>query len=280
VRRICTLALSGLIAQLALPAHAQDPIQRFRPGGGYQRHNQAWPVHWQAPVPAQVPVPAQAPAPIQTPVPAPEAAVVAPPSDGCAALESLLHDAPQITYTKEDLPGDALNIALVGTREEIVTAFQSCGWYSAAPITLRSAAGITISVALNVPYRRAPVSNLYLFGRKQDLAFESPAGRSARTRHHVRFWCLGIMSPDGRPIWIGAATLDAWVGRSYTTGKITHHIAPAIDPERDKILNDLSCCGLLAGSCMVSRCGPTEGYNGEGDYYFSDGNLGVGILAH
>jgi hypothetical protein len=37
------------------------------------------------------------------------------------------------------------------------------------------------------PDDEAPVSTLYLFGRKEDLAFEKPVGGSPKERHHVRF---------------------------------------------------------------------------------------------
>ena len=55
------------------------------------------------------------------------------------------------------------------------------------------------------------VSDLYLFGRKQDLAFERPIGDNPRKRHHVRFWHWDKLE-DGRPVWFGSATLDERVG--------------------------------------------------------------------
>jgi hypothetical protein len=43
-------------------------------------------------------------------------------------------------------------------------------------------------VMLDRPYRDAPVSPLYYEGKKEQLAFEKPEGKSADRRHHVRFW--------------------------------------------------------------------------------------------
>jgi hypothetical protein len=94
------------------------------------------------------------------------------------------------------VPGGPITVALVGTREEMQAAFGAAGWYADAPITVRSSVGITVSVVFNVPYRRAPLSNLYMWGRPQDLAFEKPHGKSARMRHHVQFWCAGV-GPSG-----------------------------------------------------------------------------------
>jgi hypothetical protein len=35
------------------------------------------------------------------------------------------------------------------------------------------------------PYDDAAVSNLFLFGRREDLAFEKPVGEKLMTRHYV-----------------------------------------------------------------------------------------------
>src|SRR5947199_65676 len=112
----------------------------------------------------------------------------------------------------------------------------------------------------------------------QDLAFEKPAGRSARTRHHARFWCSGAVGPDGRPLWLGADTFNLWVGRSYTTGRVTHHIAPDIDRERDTLLADLYRSGRLEQPFLVPHLGWNTGRNGGGDCYHTDGNMAVGVL--
>jgi hypothetical protein len=182
------------------------------------------------------------------------------------------------TWTKIGLPGDPLNVALVGTCQEIRSAFCAAGWYVADPITVRSCLGISVSVVLNLPYHQAPMSWLYLYGRTQDLAFQRPAGTSARRRHHVRFWCSGAVSSDGRPIWLGAVTFDRAVGLSHTTGKFTHHIAPWIDRERDTLMGDLWRSGYLSQTLQISNRGPTLGHNGEGDPYSTDGNVAVGVL--
>jgi len=79
----------------------------------------------------------------------------------------------------------------------------------------------------------APVSNLYLFGRKEDLAFEQEVDDNPRHRHHVRFGQTDKVDPDGRPVWVGSAVFDKRVGLSRTTGQITHVTAANVDAERD-----------------------------------------------
>jgi hypothetical protein len=208
----------------------------------------------------------------QPPAPAPD------PEAGPDGLASLLQAAPKTTRTKDGIPGDPLNVALVGTRQELAAALCAAGWVPADPVTLRSAVGITVSVIFNVPYPQAPLSTLYLYGRPQDLAFEKEAGKSARTRHHARFWCAGAVAPDGRPLWLGADTFNLRVGRSYTTGRVTHHIAPDIDRERDTLMTDLFRSGRMEQPFLVPHLGWTKGRNGEGDCYYTDGNLAVGVL--
>jgi len=187
---------------------------------------------------------------------------------------------PKVTRAPNGLPGDPLNVGLVGTEAEIQRAFPAAGWHPADPITLRSSLGIAESVVLDRPDPDAPVSTLELFGRKQDLAFEQDLGRSARERNHVRFWRTDLTDDGGRPVWIGAATFDRGVGLSHTTGQITHHIAPDIDAERDRLMDDLVRGGQLATLFAVTGIGPTlNGHNGGGDRYFTDGELDVGVLA-
>src|SRR4051794_37176452 len=99
-----------------------------------------------------------------------------------------LEDAPKTTLTAQGIPGDPLNVGLIGTREELVPAMLAAGWSPADPITFETSLRISRSVLLGRPYPDAPVSNLFVFGRRQDLAFEKPMGDSARQRHHVRFW--------------------------------------------------------------------------------------------
>ena len=119
------------------------------------------------------------------------------------------------------------------------------------------------------------------FGRKQDLAFQKAAGKSARRRHHVRFWKSVELGHAGTPLWIGAVTFDKSVGFSHRTGQITHHIAPDIDSERDGLVADLRSHGFLSELYQVTGVGATLlGRNGGGDLYYTDGELTIGVLAN
>ena len=190
-----------------------------------------------------------------------------------------LENAPKTTLTAQNIPGDPLNLALIGTLEELIHAMIDAGWSPADPTTLKSSLGIAGSVLLRRPYRDAPVSNLYVFGRKQDYAFEKPAGKSASHRHHVRFWRSTELGQAGEPLWIGAVTYDRSVGLSHRTGQITHHISQDVDSERDGLIADLVKARRIGKLFQVTGVGSTLiGRNGGGDWYYTDGELTVGVL--
>jgi hypothetical protein len=135
-----------------------------------------------------------------------------------------------VTHTRAGIPGDPINVGLVGSKADVLCAMHAAAWYPADPITLRSSIEIVGSVLLNRPYRDAPVSSLYFQDRREDLAFEKPAGTSADRRSHVRFWMVLDRGQEGRAVWLGAATFDRGVGFSRDDGQITHHIAPISMP--------------------------------------------------
>ena len=190
-----------------------------------------------------------------------------------------LADIPNITHTADGIPGDPLNVSLVGTETELKKIMLAAQWYPADPLTLRSRLEIASAAVFEHPYDDAPVSNLYLWGRKEDLAFEQPVGNDPRQRHHVRFWRSDKLDADGRPLWAGAAIFDQRVGLSYTTGQITHHTAPEIDAERDTLFADLKRTGHLSKVYFIDGFHQVrQGRNGGGDPWFTDGRLGVGVI--
>ena len=186
---------------------------------------------------------------------------------------------PRHTTTAQGRQGDAINVAFIGTEEELHRMFAAAGWYAADPITLETSIRIAADVVVHKPYAHAPVSDLYVWDRKQDAAFEQPVGDSPKQRHHVRFWCSREVDRQGEPLWLGAATYDERVELSRTTGGITHKIGPEIDRERNKLVNDAARAGVLDGYYWVDPFHRIrEGRNGGGDPYVTDGRLAVGVI--
>jgi hypothetical protein len=183
---------------------------------------------------------------------------------------------PMVTRTAQGIPGDPINVGLIGDNRDVLCAMQAAGWYPADPVTLKSSIAIVGSVLLDRPYRAAPVSKLYYLGRAEDLAFERPVGGSADHRHHVRFWKALDKGAEDRPVWLGDATFDRSVGISNYTGAITHHIAADIDSERTVLAGDLEAAGMVDAKYQVTGIGPTvAGRNGGGDLYYTDGEVWI-----
>ena len=186
---------------------------------------------------------------------------------------------PRHTTTAQGRQGDAINVAFIGTEEELHRMFAAAGWYAADPITMETSIRIAADVVVHKPYAHAPVSDLYVWDRKQDAAFEQPVGDSPKQRHHVRFWCSREVDRQGEPLWLGAATYDERVELSRTTGGITHKIGPEIDRERNKLVNDTARAGVLDGYYWVDPFHKDrQGRNGGGDPYVTDGRLAVGVI--
>lgn len=181
------------------------------------------------------------------------------------------------TRTGEGLLGDPVNLALYGTKEELRQVMLKSGWHEAAPLTFRTAVKIIAAVIRNKPYVTAPMSALFLFDHKQDLAFQIPDGNNPRRRHHVRFWKTPKKwwLPGGyQADWLGAATFDRNVGLSLFNGQITHKIDPYVDTERDYVIQTLQDNKFIADMTLVKNF--TTEYrtrNGGGDIIYTDGAL-------
>ena len=190
-----------------------------------------------------------------------------------------LDDIPDITLTGNGIPGDPLNVAVIGTEAELKQIVQAAGWHAGRSARAAERLDDRRRHGAQAARRYGAVSNLFLFGRKEDLAFEQPVGDSPRKRNHVRFWHTDKID-NGRPEWIGSATYDERVGLSGTTGQITHHIAADVDAERDHLFQDLKETGDLSETYFVDGFHKTlEGRNGGGDRWYTDGRLEVGGIS-
>jgi hypothetical protein len=178
-----------------------------------------------------------------------------------------------LTRTGTGIPGDPLNIALIGSEEDVVKSLLAAGWDPATPLSFESSVRIAVDTVIDRPDPNAPVSSLYLYGRKEDLAFEKPVGHSPRERHHVRLW-KAPETKGWRPLWMGSATHDIGVELSHTTGQVTHHIAPDVDAERDLLLAELTGAERVSGVRWIAGYQTVlQGRNGGGDPWHTDGRL-------
>jgi LssY C-terminus len=193
------------------------------------------------------------------------------------AVETVLANAPQRASSKDGKPGDPLNLVVIGSAGQIMQAFQQAGWSAAEKKTSTSVFDTVRAVMDGQGYGKAPVSELYVFGRAEDLAFEKMFN-TFNKRHHLRLWQTGARTPDGREIWLGAATHD--IGLEPTnTGSISHAIDPNLDDERSRVGADLAVGGSVAAEKLVPRSNPlSQGLTATGGKWHTDGLLLVIVL--
>ena len=183
------------------------------------------------------------------------------------------------TRTNAGLFGDAVNLAFLGTEQQLRGALERTGWVLADPVTLTSSWRIVTSTLLHRSYLQAPVSPLLLFGRQQDFAYQQEVNGNPRQRHHVRFWRCpeGWLLPGGiASDWLGAASFDRAVGLSLFTLQITHRVGENIDAERDYLVSSMQTAYPEVSVNVIKNF--STGYhsrNGGGDSIVTDGDLPV-----
>jgi hypothetical protein len=202
---------------------------------------------------------------------------------------------PSYTITGDGLPGDPVNVVLVGTLQQLRGAFAALGWFEADRLGLASSWGMVRAFVLNAPYPTAPFSTLYLFGRGQDIGFQKAIDNSPRKRHHVRFWALsrtrasatwGTASfwlntecpPDNESVlWIGAATKDTGLSFTRLSFQITHATDSDTNAERDYVVSELRKNRSIEGVELyqAGKNLPAERVN----HYITDGEITLAILA-
>lgn len=188
-------------------------------------------------------------------------------------------DLPLTCLRSNGTPADPLNVRVVAEPQQLSAALVAAGWYRADEVTLVTSTRIVVDTILARPYSTAPVSDLYLYGRRQDYAFQFP-GRDVRERDHIRFWDTGVLAEDGRPLWVGAATRDVAVKLVPGLGLPTHQISPKVDAERDFLVESLAETGWVVELRLVPGFGVhTVSDNGYGDVYFTDGMVALVVLA-
>lgn len=183
------------------------------------------------------------------------------------------------TRTTDGLLGDPVNLALRGSEAQVHQAMTVAGWTLAEEITVRSSWRMIVATLTRRSYPQAPVSSLFLFGRRQDFAYQQEVDGNPGKRHHVRFWRCpqGWLLPGGHQVdWLAAGTYDRSVGFSLFTLQITHKIDENTDIERDYIVQ--SALKARASIEVTTLKDFSTGYhsrNGGGDAIQTDGDLPV-----
>ena len=177
--------------------------------------------------------------------------------------------------------GDPINLALVGSGEDVISALTAGGWTFTEAITADSVRRMIGAAIADEAYLNAPVSALYLFGRKQDMALQRGRSKIAQ-RNHMRLW-LAPFRCEGQPVWVGQVSRDIGVKATTKSPTLTTHIIdPNVDESREYVLHSLfhneavRWFAFVRGVGAATRDNPR--HNLTDDPYFTDGNrLAVGV---
>jgi hypothetical protein len=177
--------------------------------------------------------------------------------------------------------GDPLNLIIIGDEEALWPAFLRSGWDPTAAMTAGSALKTGVFGIFGGGYRYAPISNLYVYGRPQDLALQKVRS-NIHYRNHLRLW-LAPVTFRGLPLLIGQISRD--IGSRFTTKSktlTTHRIDPNVDETRSSLVQDFIHAQALKAYARVGGVGfvsPEEPRgNLTGDPWFTDGNRAAMLL--
>ena len=113
---------------------------------------------------------------------------------------------PSYTITGDGLPGDPVNVALVGTLQQLRSAFRFARLVRSRSAGAGKLLGHDSGLCVQLALSHRPFSTLYLFGRGQDIGFQKAIDNSPRKRHHIRFWALSVTRAQG---YVGCSGLLA-----------------------------------------------------------------------
>lgn len=192
-----------------------------------------------------------------------------------AALESL-----PCCATNEDgsRNGDPLNLVIIGGIEDAFPSLVRRGWSPTEVTWKGSVMRIMKSAMSRERYPYAPISNLYLFGRPQDIALQK-ARDNIHQRNHLRLW-RSPMLYHGKPVWVGQVSRD--IGSRLTIHSptfTTHKIDPDVDEAARALMEDLvysqalRAIGLVKGVGAAPKSAPRE--NLTTDPYYTAGMRSV-----
>ena len=178
------------------------------------------------------------------------------------------------TNSKGNEYGDPLNLVLVGSKNNILAALTRRNWHPTEIMWSKAIWRTFKSFLQGERYRYSPVSPLYVYERRQDIAWQKARG-TINERNHMRFW-LSPIRFRGQKVFVGQISRDIGVKFTLKSPTIsTHVIDPDVDEARRYFLEDLAYsqalarCGFVKGIGVVTKEAPRM--NLVGDPFYTDG---------
>jgi len=199
-----------------------------------------------------------------------------------AAFRTALESLPCcVTNESGSKTGDPINLVIVGGLDDAFPALVRRGWRPTEATWSGSVLKMMKSALAHDRYPYSPVSNLYLYGRRQDLALQK-ARDTIHQRNHLRLW-LSPLSYHGKQVWVGQISRD--IGSRLTIHSktlTTHKIDPDVDEARLALVEDMTYSQSLAKFGFVNGVGAATAsaprQNLTTDPWYTDGRRAVLIF--
>ncbi len=187
-----------------------------------------------------------------------------------------------VTNAKGDKTGDPVNFVIIGDAEAVWPALLRAGWDPTAAMSAGTALKTGFFGIFGGSYRYSPVSDLYVYGRAQDIALQKVRS-SINYRNHLRLW-LAPVKYRGLPVMMGQISRD--IGSRLTSKSstlTTHRIDPNVDDTRAALTQDLIYVQALKAHARGKGVGFVSPHeprgNLTGDPWFTDGYRAVLLLS-
>ncbi len=194
-------------------------------------------------------------------------------SDG-ALGNSLALQFPERVFTLDEKEADVVNLAFVGTKEEMQSAFVAAGWVGSDKLSKSSFLHVFHAFLNNSGYATAPMRPMMLGNDLPQMTWQKSLNTYSK-RDHLRVW-QSQATVEGETVWVGAATHDDGATLSLRQKRFIHRIDPQIDKERTKVVRDLAVAGCVQSVRLTDR--PDLAHylrNATGDPVTTDGKLAV-----
>ena len=214
-------------------------------------------------------------APLELPAGLPSAPQTDTPEDGAkidTGLRAKLLALPDRSSTGKGQPSDVVNLAFLGSAQQIEQAFRAAGWTYGDSVSTWSVLREMRALSVLNSYPHLPISNQWLSGEAPDFTLQKSFD-SYQKREHIRFWNETGLEQN---LWVGGAIRETSAAWSFRRRKFIHHVDSDLAAEREKVVRDLTLTGCVANVYRVQRAkAPERLKNAGGDTLRTDWRVAV-----
>ena len=207
-------------------------------------------------------------------------------------VSKIIRGYPVVTLNAVGQFSQPLDLAFIGSQNQIVDAFTKLGWVkpdsAANPFALAKSIEIYTkwlnnNKSNNLSYDTMPLSPSFYrpdpkgLPKLATIAFEKQENNSAASRNIIRIW-ITPSKINGKNLFLASAFYENGF-ISVLNGFPEHRINPDLDLVRTEIGNDLIKESLVNSSFFVTTLNPTHNQQtGDGNSYNHDGKDQVLVL--